>query len=78
MHSAFIGELLDPSGSHVQGDIFLKLFINQFNLNKNDYDIQYNAPQSLDQKFDFLFNIFLISLHLILVIPCIFCLVSVG
>lgn len=39
MHSAFIGELLDPTGSHGQGDIFLKLFINQFKLNKNDYDI---------------------------------------
>lgn len=30
MHSAFIGELLNPRGSHGQKDIFLKLFVDAF------------------------------------------------
>ncbi len=28
-HSAFIAELLNPQGSHGQGDVFLKLFVEQ-------------------------------------------------
>lgn len=32
MHSAFLGELLNPNGSHGQGDVFLRLFVNQFNI----------------------------------------------
>ena len=28
-HSAFIAELLNPKGSHGQGDTFLKLFVEQ-------------------------------------------------
>lgn len=30
-HSKFLAELLNPKGSHLQGDIFLKLFINYLN-----------------------------------------------
>jgi hypothetical protein len=36
MHSALIGELLNPKGTHGQGDIFLRLFIQQFNLAAGD------------------------------------------
>lgn len=35
-HSAFISELLNPNGSHGQGSIFLKLFIDQLNKNIPD------------------------------------------
>ena len=38
MHSAFIAELLNPSGSHGQKDIFLKLFIKMFCFKNNDID----------------------------------------
>lgn len=30
-HSRFIAELLNPKGSHLQGDLFLRLFINYLN-----------------------------------------------
>ena len=29
-HSRFLGELLNPNGSHNQGDVFLKIFVNLF------------------------------------------------
>ncbi|MCF6365060.1 MAG: PD-(D/E)XK nuclease family protein [Bacteroidales bacterium] len=32
LHSAFIAELLNPKGMHGQGDVFLKLFIEQFKI----------------------------------------------
>ncbi|MDR3048343.1 MAG: PD-(D/E)XK nuclease family protein [Elusimicrobiota bacterium] len=32
-HSKFIAELLNPTGSHGQGDIFLKLFVKEANIN---------------------------------------------
>jgi len=32
MHSAFIAELLNPDGSHGQGEVFLKLFVEQLNI----------------------------------------------
>jgi len=32
-HSAFIAELLNPDGSHSQGNLFLKLFLEQININ---------------------------------------------
>ncbi len=31
MHSALVGEMLNPNGSHGQGDVFLKLFIKSYN-----------------------------------------------
>ncbi len=34
LHSRFLGELLNPSGSHGQGDIFLSLFIDEINKNE--------------------------------------------
>lgn len=41
LHSRFIGELLDPKGSHNKKDLFLRLFIEQFQLkNKNNEIIQ--------------------------------------
>jgi hypothetical protein len=39
MHSSFIAELLNPKGSHGQGDIFLRLFIKRFCFKKKDFDI---------------------------------------
>lgn len=35
MHSALLGELLNPKGSHGQKDVFLKLFIAQYNQVEN-------------------------------------------
>ena len=32
LHSKFLAELLNPEGSHGQGDIFLKLFIKTFDI----------------------------------------------
>lgn len=48
-HSAFLAELLNPKGSHGQGDTFLELFIaeiNETNIGESDLDAHYN------QKFD--------------------------
>lgn len=36
LHSAFITELLNPKGSHGQGDVFLELFVKQFSI--KDFD----------------------------------------
>lgn len=36
-HSAFIAELLDPKGSHDQGEVFLRLFVEQLKLSEIDY-----------------------------------------
>ncbi|MBD0833365.1 PDDEXK-like family protein [Aestuariibaculum sediminum] len=33
-HSAFIGELLNPKGTHLKGDLFLKIFLNKINDNR--------------------------------------------
>ncbi|PAW95241.1 hypothetical protein CKK33_17730 [Mucilaginibacter sp. MD40] len=38
MHSAFIAELLNPKGSHGQGDLFLKLFTQLFCFKGNEID----------------------------------------
>lgn len=44
-HSAIIGELLNPNGSHCQGDVFLKLFVeeikNKFNSEKHKIELEY-------------------------------------
>ncbi|MBP8850754.1 MAG: PD-(D/E)XK nuclease family protein [Breznakibacter sp.] len=34
LHSAFLAELLNPKGSHGQGDLYLRFFINQIKLKK--------------------------------------------
>ncbi len=36
LHSAFIAELLNPQGTHGQGDIFLKLFVEQLGIKNFD------------------------------------------
>jgi hypothetical protein len=38
LHSAFLAELLNPKGSHGQKEIFLKLFLSQFNIEDFDYE----------------------------------------
>lgn len=38
LHSAFIAELLNPKGSHGQGDVFLRLFKDLFCFKGNDLD----------------------------------------
>jgi hypothetical protein len=43
MHSALLGELLNPQGSHGQNDVFLKLFIEQYN--------KADSPQPKHQQF---------------------------
>lgn len=38
-HSAFIGELLDPKGSHLQGAVFLKMFLKEVSFNA-EFDVE--------------------------------------
>lgn len=38
LHSKFLAELLNPKGSHGQGDVFLKLFVEEFSI--KDFDIE--------------------------------------
>ncbi len=38
LHSSFIGELLNPRGSHGKKDVFLKLFIDLFEFKKNHFE----------------------------------------
>lgn len=40
-HSAFIGELLDPNGSHMMGTIFLKLFLEEI-----EHKTEFNASSA--------------------------------
>lgn len=47
-HSAFIGELLNPSGSHQKGSLFLKLFLNELktdciDINSAEVRIEFRA-----------------------------------
>ena len=37
-HSAFLAELLNPKGTHGQGDTFLQLFVNKFLLKNKSFD----------------------------------------
>ena len=39
-HSAFIGELLSPDGSHLQGDTFLKLFLKIIEVSDEWFDVK--------------------------------------
>lgn len=51
LHSRFIGELLDPKGSHNQKDLFLKLFIKQLNIrNKNNQIIEGEFELSIEKS----------------------------
>ena len=49
-HSAFIAELLNPQGSHGQGDVFLKLFVEQlkYSFKKNIYEKRLNILNVFD------------------------------
>ncbi|MFC6861216.1 PDDEXK-like family protein [Zunongwangia atlantica] len=38
-HSAIIAELLDPNGSHNLGDVFLKLFLDELNIEDSFFDL---------------------------------------
>lgn len=44
LHSAMLAELLNPRGSHGQGDVFLKLFIDQFGI--NNFDTKYSLVET--------------------------------
>src|SRR5690606_41341365 len=48
-HSRFLAELLNPKGSHLQGDVFLKLFIDYLNnlkLIEENNEIELKPEQS--------------------------------
>jgi len=47
LHSAFIAELLNPKGTHGQGDVFLKLFVEQ--LGVEDFDTK-NATTKVEKN----------------------------
>ncbi len=47
-HSAFIGELLNSKGSHEQGNVFLKLFIEQIKSNFNQNSTQFKVLSEFD------------------------------
>jgi hypothetical protein len=40
LHSAFLAELLNVNGSHGCGDVFLKAFIEEMNLQDLDFEVQ--------------------------------------
>ena len=42
MHSAFLAEFLDPKGSHGQGDLYLQLFVEQFQ-NIENYKLKFDT-----------------------------------
>jgi hypothetical protein len=55
MHSALLAELLNPEGTHGQGDIFLKLFIEHFNGKVADVlmikDFHYPGTSVMSEKY---------------------------
>lgn len=55
-HSAIIGELLNPKGSHGQKDLFLKLFIKVSQLRFADEDFPYNNCKVYVEKHAGLIN----------------------
>ncbi|NPA37952.1 MAG: PD-(D/E)XK nuclease family protein [Chlorobi bacterium] len=46
-HSAFIAELLNPNGSHGQGNIFLKLFVKMLTENINGKDFAFDVDNDV-------------------------------
>ncbi len=50
LHSRLIGELLNPKGKHNQGDLFLKLFLNQIELQNHNEDETQNASVIVEES----------------------------
>lgn len=51
-HSAFLGELLNPKGSHQKGNVFLKLFLEILELEVSEFDIS-SAHLTLEKYLGF-------------------------
>lgn len=49
LHSAFIGELLNPKGKHKQGDMFLKLFFEKCLISISDFNTE-NIKVEIEKK----------------------------
>ena len=49
LHSRFITELLNPKGSHLQGDVFLKIFLEIVNVGEEVFDVSAN-PSVIKEK----------------------------
>jgi hypothetical protein len=52
-HSAFLGEILNPKGSHSQKDLYLKEFINYFNIENFNYS---TAVLEIEKSIGFISN----------------------
>jgi hypothetical protein len=52
-HSAFLGEILNPRGSHCQKDLYLKEFINYFNIENFNYS---TAVLEIEKSIGFISN----------------------
>lgn len=52
LHSAFIAELLNPKGSHGQGDVFLQLFVDRFNYKSIDFQANH-AKVEIEKSIGF-------------------------
>lgn len=52
LHSKFISELLNPKGSHGQGDIFLKLFTEKFKIDMNTKSAKVEIEKHIGKKTD--------------------------
>jgi hypothetical protein len=50
-HSAFIGELLNPKGSHCQNELYLKQFVKYFNIENFDYS---NAILEIEKSIGYI------------------------
>ncbi|WP_295655232.1 PD-(D/E)XK nuclease family protein [uncultured Mucilaginibacter sp.] len=55
LHSAFLGEMLNPKGSHGQKDVFLKLFLDKFQFKNNAFDTA-SAHLEIEKHAGFLSN----------------------
>lgn len=50
LHSNFLAELLDPKGSHMQGDLFLKTFLEIFEDKIKWEEVPFNVEDAIVQK----------------------------
>ncbi|AUC81799.1 PD-(D/E)XK nuclease family protein [Lacinutrix sp. Bg11-31] len=52
LHSKFVAELLNPKGSHGQNDVFLQLFVNQFNIQIDTASVTVEVEKYIGKKTD--------------------------
>lgn len=50
LHSRFLAELLNPKGTHGQGDVFLNLFVNRFKISMNTATAKVEVEKYIGKK----------------------------